>query len=112
AKGCTLSFWSTIETDGLEPASAGYVSRELWTLNLAGFDPARIRGLPVGQVWFWAVGDVYNSIRTSIFNRDNRLQGVRGNRAMGHFWVRDATDAKAVADALTHAVELCRQEKP
>jgi hypothetical protein len=112
AKGCTLSFWSTIETDGLEPASPGYVSRELWTLNLAGLDPARIRGLGVGQVWFWAEGNVYNAIRTNIFNRDLRLLGVRGNRAMGHFWVRDERDAIEVSTGLRHAVDLCRQGKP
>lgn len=112
AKGCTLSFWSTMQTDGLEPGSVGYATRELWTLNLAGLDPARVRGLPQGQVWFWAVGDVYNSIRTSIFNRENRLQAVRGNRAMGYFWVRDEKDAIEMATALSHAVELCRQGKP
>lgn len=112
AKGCTLSFWSTTQTEGLEPGSVGYGSRELWTLNLAGLDPARVRGLPQGQVWFWAVGDEYNSIRTSIFNRENRLQAVRGNRAMGYFWVRDERDAIEVATALSHAVESCRQGKP
>ncbi len=111
AKGCTLSYWSTTETDGLDPVSAGYGTRELWTLNLSGLDPARFNGSPSGQVWFWAVGDTRNAIRKSIFNRADKLEAVTVNGAMGHFWVRTPADSEKVAAGLKHAVELCRQRK-
>ena len=111
AKGCTLSYWSTIETDGLEPVSPGYRVRELWTLDLGGLDPARINAQPNGRVWFWAMGDTRNAIRKSNFNREDRLNSATYNAAMGNFWVRDKVKAESVASALKHAVDLCRVRK-
>ena len=111
AKGCTLTYWSTIETDGLDPVSPGYKVRELWTLNLSGLDPARINAQPNGRVWFWAMGDTRNAIRKSNFNRQDRLDSVTYNAAMGNFWVGDKVKAESVASALKHAVDLCRARK-
>ncbi len=111
AKGCTLTYWSMIEMEGLDPVSPSYRVRELWTLNLSGLDAARINAQPNGRVWFWALGDSRNAIRKSNFNREDRLNSVTLSAAMGNFWVRDAAHAEEVAAALKHAVDLCRQRK-
>jgi hypothetical protein len=102
------------QTDGggVSFDSAGYQTRELWVLDLAGLDPARVSAHPQGQVWFWSDGRTRDAIRRSTFGRDERLQSVSGNRAMGHFWARDAAAAEQLAAALRHAVGLCRQQKP
>lgn len=109
AKGCTLSYWSTAETEGPDPVAQGYQSRELWTLDLRGLDPASIHGQASGQVSFRATGTIRNSIHTVVYQRDT-IFATHGNRRAGRFTVRDHADAEEVATALRHAVNLCRQK--
>jgi hypothetical protein len=108
AEGCTLSYWSTTETDGDDPVSLGYQRRELWTLNLRGLDAASIKVLAPGQVWFKASDTSRNAIGTFVYQKE-RVYSSYGNRRMGKFSVRDEAAAAEMVAALQHAVKLCQQ---
>jgi hypothetical protein len=108
AEGCTLSYWSTTETDGADPVSPGYQRRELWTLDLRGLDAASINGMGSGRVGFKAADTSRNAIRTVVYQRERPFT-TYGNRRTGTFSVRDEASAEEMVAALQHAVKLCRQ---
>ena len=110
AKGCTLSYWATIQTDGLEPVSPSYQRRELWVLDLSDLDPETILSGASGRVSFTAAASARDAIRTSVFRNETSLSAY-SNKRWGYFSVREKVATEDVAAGLRHAVELCRQRR-
>lgn len=113
AKGCSLSYVSESqsESSGIsDPTAAGARVRELWTIDLAGLDPEMVRPAGPARVLFNADGAKQDAIRTNVFREQSGADQltVRGNRRASFFVVADKK-AEEVAEALRHAVALCRR---
>lgn len=116
AKGCTLSYLSVTQTEGYTTAAADpFVNetRELWAVDLSGLDPWRVNPMARGRVFFGAANTDRDVISTSVFRALNSQPvhlTARRNRRSGYFMVDEKQTAQ-VAEALRHAVVLCRERR-
>ena len=111
AKGCSLGYIVTRETesrDPVTPTSPTYQTREVWSLDLSRLDPESIRARDA-HVRFTAAPDARNAIRVTVFGQARPSGSANDNWVS--LAVRDGADAGEVAAGLKHAVELCRQRK-
>ncbi len=111
AKGCTLSYSITRETEALDrvsPVSSGYQVRERWVLDLSALNPTMI-GADSGRVHFMAAAWSHDAIRTTIF-RNEKFSGYTQKKS-GYLSVPEKVAPEEVAAGLRHAIELCRQRK-
>ncbi len=110
AKGCKLSYTSTIRTDGGDSASPGYEIREVWALDLSGLDPTKVMTDKSSQVvHFSAVDSSPDAIRSTVFR--NEKVSASGKKGAGYFQVPEKVSTVEVAAGLKHAIELCRQKE-
>ncbi len=87
--------------------------RELWAVDLSGLEPRSVNAQARGRVAFFAAGAERGVINTSVFNKHGAGADhltVRRNRHMGTFTV-DEKKAAQVAEAMRHAVALCRERR-
>ncbi len=110
AKGCTLSYWTTLQTDGSDPVTPGSQVRELWTLDLSSLDADSILASMSDQVRFEAAASSRNAIRTTVFHKETSLSSY-SNKKWGYLPVSSKVTAEDLAAGLKHCVELCRQRK-
>ena len=91
AKGCTLSYWSTLETEDTQTwdaVSPGSQTRELWVLNLSGLDPDKIRVGASNRIRFEAAASSRYAIRTTLFKplfHNDRDVSEYSNKRSGYF---------------------------